>query len=58
MLLDDFTVGNYRYEIFDTGGRLIKWTRINTTDTSAPIEIRRYGPTHDGARLSRHSMTD
>lgn len=44
MLLDDFTVGNYRYEIFDTGGRLIKWTRINTTDTSAPIEIRALRP--------------
>lgn len=44
MLLDDFTVGNYRYQIFDTGGRLIKWTRINTTDTSAPIEIRALRP--------------
>ena len=44
MLLDDFTVGNYRYQIFDTGGRLLKWTRINTTDTSAPIEIRALRP--------------
>lgn len=44
MLLDDFQVGIYRYEIFDTGGRLIKWTRINTTDTSAPIEIRALRP--------------
>ena len=40
MLLDDFQVGIYRYEIFDTGGRLIKWVRINTTDSAAPIEIR------------------
>lgn len=44
MLLDDFTVGIYRYEIFDTGGHLIKWTRINTSDTSAPIEIRALRP--------------
>lgn len=44
MLVEDFTVGIYRYEIFDTGGRLIKWTRINTTDTSAPIEIRALRP--------------
>ncbi len=44
MLLDDFTVGNYRYQIFDTGGRLIKWTRINTTDSAAPIEIRALRP--------------
>lgn len=50
MLLDDFTVGNYRYEIFDTGGRLIKWTRINTTDTSAPIEIRALRPQRTTAR--------
>ena len=35
MLLDDFQVGIYKYEIFDTGGKSIKWTRINTTDTSA-----------------------
>lgn len=44
MLLDDFTVGIYRYEIFDTGGRLIKWTRINTTNSAAPIEIRALRP--------------
>ena len=44
MLLDGFTVGIYRYEIFDTGGRLIKWTRINTTDSAAPIEIRALRP--------------
>lgn len=44
MLLDDFQVGIYRYEIFDTGGRLIKWTRINTTDSAAPIEIRALRP--------------
>lgn len=44
MLLDDFTVGIYRYEIFDTGGRLIKWTRINTTNSTAPIEIRALRP--------------
>lgn len=44
MLLDDFQVGIYRYEIFDTGGRLIKWTRINTTNSAAPIEIRALRP--------------
>lgn len=44
MLLDDFQVGIYRYEIFDTGGRLIKWVRINTTDSAAPIEIRALRP--------------
>lgn len=44
MLLDDFQVGIYRYEIFDTGGHLIKWTRINTTDSAAPIEIRALRP--------------
>lgn len=44
MLVDDFQVGIYRYEIFDTGGKLIKWTRINTTDSSAPIEIRSLRP--------------
>ncbi len=44
MLLDDFKVGIYRYEIFDTGGRLIKWVRINTTDSAAPIEIRALRP--------------
>ena len=44
MPLDDFTVGIYRYEIFDTGGRLIKWVRINTTDSAAPIEIRALRP--------------
>ena len=44
MLLDDFQVGIYRYEIFDTGGRLIKWTRKNTTDSAAPIEIRALRP--------------
>lgn len=44
MLSDDFQVGIYRYEIFDTGGRLIKWVRINTTDSSAPIEIRALRP--------------
>lgn len=44
MLLDDFQVGIYRYEIFDTGGRLIKWVRINTTDSAASIEIRALKP--------------
>lgn len=44
MLLDDFQVGIYRYEIFDTGGKLIKWTRINTTDSAVPIEIRALRP--------------
>ena len=44
MILDDFQVGIYRYEIFDTGGRLIKWVRINTTDSAAPIEIRALRP--------------
>lgn len=44
MLVDDFTVGIYRYEIFDTGGKLIKWTRINTTNSAAPIEIRALRP--------------
>lgn len=44
MLLDDFQVGIYRYGIFDTGGHLIKWTRINTTDSAAPIEIRALRP--------------
>ena len=44
MLLDDFQVGIYRYEIFDTGSRLIKWVRINTTDSAAPIEIRALRP--------------
>ena len=44
MLSDDFQVGIYRYEIFDTGGRLIKWVRINTTDSAAPIEIRALRP--------------
>lgn len=44
MLLDDFQVGIYKYEIFDTGGKLIKWTRINTTDSAAPIEIRALRP--------------
>ena len=44
MPLDDFQVGIYRYEIFDTGGRLIKWVRINTTDPDAPIEIRALRP--------------
>lgn len=44
MLLDDFQVGIYRYEIFDTGGRLIKWTRTNTTDSAAPIEMRALRP--------------
>ena len=44
MFLDDFQVGIYRYEIFDTGGRLIKWVRINTTDSAAPIEIRALRP--------------
>ena len=44
MLLDDFQVGIYRYEIFDTGGKLIKWTRINTTDPDVPIEIRALRP--------------
>ena len=44
MPLDDFQVGIYRYEIFDTGGRLIKWVRINTTDSAAPIEIRALRP--------------
>ena len=44
MLLDDFQVGIYRYEIFDTGGKLIKWVRINTTDSAAPIEIRALKP--------------
>lgn len=44
MLLDDFQVGIYRYEIFDTGGHLIKWTRTNTTDSAAPIEIRALRP--------------
>ena len=44
MLSDDFQVGIYRYEIFDTGGRLIKWIRINTTDSAAPIEIRALRP--------------
>ena len=44
MLLDDFQVGIYKYEIFDTGGKLIKWTRINTTNSTAPIEIRALRP--------------
>lgn len=44
MLLDDFQVGIYRYEIFDTGGKHIKWVRINTTDSAAPIEIRALRP--------------
>ena len=44
MPLDDFQVGIYRYEIFDTGGKLIKWTRINTTDPDAPIEVRALRP--------------
>lgn len=44
MLLDDFQVGIYRYQIFDTGDKLIKWTRINITDSAAPIEIRALRP--------------
>lgn len=43
-MLDDFTVGKYRYEIFTTG-RLITWLRIDTENAAAPIESRSLKPT-------------
>lgn len=43
-MLDDFTVGKYRYEVYSTG-RLITWLRINTENTAAPIESMCLKPT-------------
>lgn len=43
-MLDDFTVGKYRYEVYSTG-RLITWLRIDIENTAAPIESRCLKPT-------------
>ena len=43
-MLEDFTVGKYRYEVYSTG-RLITWLRIDTENTAAPIDSRSLKPT-------------
>ena len=43
-MLDEFTSGKYRYEIYSTG-RLITWLRIDTENATAPIESRCLKPT-------------